>query len=181
MDNQIFLQILGVIGTWLAGIGTISAVIVSLYLSRSDRRILLNVHAGHRVLILQNLESRPDYCSIGVVNKGHRSANIVNIGWKVGFFKKRYGIQTLHNNPFSSKLPIKLKDGEEANYLIPFINDDSYPNWIDDFPKGMLGNYPQISSRTLKLQILTSVGKTFESKIEEGLRKKIVEATMKEQ
>ena len=43
-------QILNTIGTWFAGIGTVSAVIVSLYLASRNSKVQLKICAGHRVL-----------------------------------------------------------------------------------------------------------------------------------
>jgi hypothetical protein len=180
MINPETLQILNTIGIWLAGVGTLSAVIVSLYLARRDSKVQLKVSAGHRVLVTPGQKGTPDYCSIRVVNVGFRPATITGIGWRVGFFRKKYGIQTVHGHPVSSKLPIKLEHGDEANYLIGFLGDGSYPNWIDEFPKSFLPGNPKISSLTLRVQAYTSVGKTFESKIERGLRQRLVEFALKQ-
>ena len=173
-------QILNTIGIWLAGIGTLSAVIVSLYLARRDSNVQLKVCAGHRVLVTPGQKGTPDYCSIRVTNVGFRPATITGIGWKVGLFKKKYGIQTVYGHPASSKLPVKLDYGDEASYLIGFLGDGTYPNWIDEFPKDFLADHPRISSLTLKVQAFTSVGKTFEAKIEKGLRQRLLAVALKQ-
>ncbi len=173
-------QILNTVGTWLAGIGTLSAVIVSLYLARRDSKVKLKVCAGHRVLVTPGQTGTPDYCSIMVTNVGFRPATITGIGWKVGLFKKKYGTQTVYGHPASSNLPVKLDYGDEASYLIGFLGDGTHPNWIDEFPKGFLTNHPRISALTLKVQAFTSVGKTFESKIEQGLRQRLLAVALKQ-
>lgn len=145
------LQILNTIGTWLAGIGALSAVIVSLYLARRDSKVRLRVCAGHRVLVTPGQKGTPEYCSMRVTNVGFRPATITGIGWKVGFFRKKYGIQTVYGHPASSKLPVKLDYSDEASYLIGFLGDGTYPNWIEEFPKNFLVNHPSISSLTLKV------------------------------
>jgi len=180
MIDQAVLALLNTIGIWLAGIGTLSAVIVSLYLARKDSIVRLKVYAGHRILVAQNQKEQPDFLSIGITNVGFRKVTITGIGWKVGIFKKKYGIQTLYPNPISDNLPKTLNDGDEARVLIPFKNSQNYPNWIDDFPKDFLGKYPKLSSRTLKLQVLTTIGKTFEVKIEAGLRQKLIESAIRQ-
>lgn len=164
----------------MAGIGTLSAVIVSLYLARRDSKVKLIVTAGHRVLVTPGQTRTPDYCSIRVTNVGFRPATITGIGWKVGLLKKKYGIQTVHGHPASSNLPVKLEYGDEASYLIGFLGDGTYPNWIDEFPIDFLSNNPKISTLTLKVQAFTSVGKTFESKIEKGLRQRLLSAALKQ-
>lgn len=154
-------QILSIIGTWLAGIGTLSAVIVSLFFARRDSKVQLKVCAGHRVRVTPGQKGTPDICSIRVTNVGFRPATITGIGWKVGLFKKKYGTQIVYGNPASSELPVKLDYGDEANYQIDFLDDGTHPNWIDDFPKVFLAEHPRIFCLTLKVQVFTSVGKTF--------------------
>lgn len=179
MKQETF-QILNTVGTWLAGIGTLSAVIVSLYLARRDSKVKLKVCAGHRVLVTPGQKATPDYCSIRVTNVGFRPATITGIGWKVGLLKKKYGIQTVHGHPASSNLPVKLDYGDEASYLIGFFGNGTYPNWIDEFPKDFLSNHPRLSAWTIKVQAFTSVGKVFDAKIEKGLRQRLLSAALKQ-
>jgi hypothetical protein len=73
---------------WLSAVGTISAVITSLYLARKSRRIHLKVDAGLRTLVQQGSPAK-EYVAITVVNRGDRAATIQSIGWKIGFFRKR--------------------------------------------------------------------------------------------
>lgn len=180
MIKQETLQILNTIGTWLASIGTLSAVIVSLYLARRESTTKIKVSAGHRILVTPGQRAQPDYCIIRIVNVGFRPAKITAVGWKVGFFKKKYGIQTVHGNILSSQLPAKLEHGDEAAYFIDFVGDGTYPNWIDEFPKDFLGKKPKLKSLSIKVQAFTSVGKTFEEKIEKGLRQRFVESALKQ-
>ena len=170
------LDILSIIGVWLAGIGTVEAVITSLYLARRDSRVSLKVSVGHRIMLGPGIEKPPEYCSIYIVNQGFRKATITNIGWKVGFFRKQYAIQQIDGNAYSSPLPVELTDGQEAKYLIPFKNRTGQDHWIDEFPKGFLDKWPRLKARTLRLQVFTYVGKTFEAKLEEGLIEKLVES-----
>jgi hypothetical protein len=153
---------------WFSAIGTIAAVIVSLRLATRDRNIRLKVSAGHRLLITPGIEARPEYLNIRVVNIGHRDAQITNIGWKTGVFKKRCAIQILEQNGISSAFPIRLKDGEEANYFISLEND-----WLGEFIDKMLKPCPFIQKYFIKVQVFTSLGVEFESNIESSLKKKI--------
>ena len=142
MITQETLQILNTFGTWLAGIGTLSAVIVSLYLARRESSTKIKVSAGHRIIVTQGLKVKPDYCVIRIVNIGFRPVKITGIGWKVGIFKKKYWVQTVLVDQLSSQLPIKLEHGDEASYFIPFVGNGTYANWIDDFAKDTLGKTP---------------------------------------
>ena len=89
------------------------------------------VSAGHRIIVGPgSQEPYPEYLSICIVNIGHRDAQIINIGWKVGIVKKRYAVQSTINDGMSSTIPVRLKDGEEAKFLIP-LNKET--NWLRDF------------------------------------------------
>ncbi len=173
------LQIIGVVGTWVASIGTVGAVITSLYLSSRDSRINLHVGAGERIVVGGGNEKPPRYCSIYIVNKGFRKATITNIGWRVGFLKKQYIIQQIDGNMYSSPLPIELDDGQEAKYMIPYLNHTGQHHWIDEFPKGFLDKHPRWFVRSIRLLVFTSIGKTFEAKLEKGLQEAMVASAEK--
>ena len=158
---------------WLSAIGTIAAVMATIYFAWRGQRIRLNISAGHRLIVGQGTpEPFPEYLAIKVVNTGYRDANITNIGWKVGLFKKQYAVQSIVQNTYSSKLPILLREGDEANYFIPI---DKETNWLENFCNKMLRHSPRIHIHFIKIRVSTSVGKNFESKIESGLKEKLME------
>lgn len=157
--------------------GTISAVIVSLYLARRDKSVRLEVSAGYRLIVTPGVKGpHPDYLLIKVVNIGHREAQVTGIGWKVGFFRRQYAVQITITDVMSSPIPVRLKDGEEANFFIPL---DEQTNWLKNFVRDFLKRSPRIRSRFVKVQVSTSIGKTFSQRIEEDLRKLIVKAAQK--
>jgi hypothetical protein len=151
------------------------------YLIKGVQTSGLEVSAGHRIVVTPGTEGPyPEYLMIRIVNIGHREAQITNIGWKVGLFRRlsRYAVQPFEfdhgriSNVASSKIPVRLKDGEEANY---FVSLNEQINWLQDFSKKFLRPFPRIKSRFVKVQVFTSIGKTFEAKIEKPLRKKLIE------
>ena len=156
-----------------SAIGTLAAVLLAIYLARRDKNIRLEISAGHRLMFTPaNPDSRPEYLYVHIVNIGHREAQIVNIGWKFGFLKKEYAIQTLvPNDGISSSMPIRLKDGEEAKYFIPLNNQI---NWIEDIINKSLQPNPKRRINFMYLQVFTSVGKTFTTRIEKGLKNRIL-------
>ena len=166
-------QFINTFADWFSAFGTISAVVVALYLARRDKSIRLEVFAGHRLLITPGQsESPPEYVCIGIVNVGHRETQITNIGWKVGFLKKKFAIQTVMRDGISSPLPIRLRDGDEARYYIPLQGD---LRWLVDFAEKMLQPNPKMRLRFLRIQVFTSVGTSFDVKIEKGLRNKLLD------
>ncbi len=157
---------------WLSALGTMAAVITSLYFARKDKRVRLEVSAGHRIIISQGASKPfPEVLNIRIVNIGHRDVQLTNIGWKVGIFKKRFSVQTTIQDRISSQLPIRLKDGEEANYYIPFNTEPT--RWAESFRK-MLHPFPKLQVRFIKIIAHTSIGKKFESSIEKSLSKQLL-------
>src|SRR5215213_9868069 len=67
----------GVIGTWFSGIGSMLAVIVSLYLARRQDRVNLTVSAGIRQLVTPGERGAPPkFVAIRVVNRGYRRVTV---------------------------------------------------------------------------------------------------------
>ena len=158
---------------WLSAIGTIAAVFATVYFAWKTHKIGLKVSAGHRLLVGPGTpEPFPEILAIKVVNTGYRNVTITNIGWKIGLFRKQYAIQTIDRNIYTSKLPVQLKEGEEANYNIPIDNEN---NWLENFCMKMLRPYPKVNVHFVKIWASTSVDKTFESRIELSLKEKLME------
>ena len=176
MDQESW-RFINTFAPWLSAIGTILAVITSLYLARRSRKIRLRISAGHRLLLLPGAEGEPlEYLVIEIVNIGSRIANINNIGWKLGFLRKQMFVQMIINDNLSSTIPIELKDGEKASYFFPFYDEIQ---WLDSFAKN-LGHFPRIHARSLKVLAHTSIGQSFEAKIESGLRGELIKARRKQ-
>ena len=159
---------------WLSALGTLSAVALSLYLARRDKTVRLEVSAGHRLLVTPGTPGPwPEFLAISVVNIGHRDAQITNIGWRVGILRKRHAIQTTITDGMSSQLPIRLRDGEEAKYFVP-MNETT--NWLDNFASKMLAPLPRVQVYFVRIQVFTTIGRTFEARIESSLRDKLIAA-----
>ena len=156
------------IATWMTAFGTVGAVIVSLFLAGREQRVKLSVGAGHRIILNQGANPKPpEYCLIYVTNIGLRKARIVNIGWRIGFENPKFFIQTPPISTPSSEMPTELHDGEEARYLLPLSGGVGDSEWVDQFIP-FLGRNKELDIRSMKVQIHTSIGKVFESKIEKG-------------
>jgi len=81
---------------WFSAIGTLLAVIVSLYLAHTSRRQKLKVSASimQMLTVGQKEDVYPEYVWLRATNIGHSKVKITNLGWHVGFFKKRTFLQT---------------------------------------------------------------------------------------
>ena len=164
--NQESWKFINTFAPWFSAIGTFGAVITSLYLAKSEKPIKLKLLADIRILTEEN---NPQYLMIEVVNIGSKVTNIIGIGWEMGLFKKLSFIQIVKNDItdlYSSPLPIKLNDGEDAKWLVALEKKN---NWIESFVKN-LGNYPRWNIYWLRLIITTANGKTFKSKVGKSLK-----------
>jgi hypothetical protein len=88
MDETTY-RLLEVAGSWLAGIGSLLAVVVALYLARAESTIRLKIDAGHRLIITPGVEENAEAISISVANTGARPVVITNVLWKMGIVRRR--------------------------------------------------------------------------------------------
>ena len=171
MDSQTFLGVsnndwafINSFAAWFAAIGTIGAVIVSLYLANRRQKARAKVHVGSRIMVEQDAKGPyPEYLMFKIANSGDMPITINQIGWKVGLFKKRAAIQ-LVDETLSSKLPIELKHGQEAQWFTP-INRVDRP-WIHKFCEDMMMPNYRTSCFTLRAELYSSIGQTFRVKPE---------------
>jgi hypothetical protein len=147
MENAIFdketWKFINTIAPWLSAIGTIAAVVVSLYLARQGKSVKLDITAGHRLMATPGIKGPyPEYLAIRIVNTGHRDVQITNIEWKVGFFKKQmqHAIQLIEPDGISSPLPVWLRYGEQSNYYIPL---GVKREWLEAFTRDFYKHHPQ--------------------------------------
>ena len=104
---------------WLSAIATIAAVWAALYLAKRATTQKAKVTVGHRVMIQSGDKGPiPEFVVFNIINTGERPIRITQIGWKVGFWKKRHAIQMFEES-LSSKLPVELVHGQEASWYVP--------------------------------------------------------------
>lgn len=169
------IQIANVVGTWLAGIGTVAAVITSLWFSRRENKIKLAVKVSHRQLVTRGQQNAPDFLYVHVVNKGIRPANITGFGWFVGRLKNKKHLIQLFGDSESDAIPKMLNEGEEGQFLIRLSHADNPTGWIDKFIADVLQPNPRKQLKTLRLMAYTSVGQNFKAKIDSNLKKLFVQ------
>jgi hypothetical protein len=150
-SNTSFWQI---IPLWLSCIGTVSAVIVALYLSRRDRSIRCSANVNISTLVEQNSTNTEDYLSITVTNIGYRAFVFTGIGWRKGIFKKKYLWQLPPTNQYSTRGTVKLSDGDEAKYLIPLKD---FENNIYPALRVQEKYFKRFLSRFTKIVVYTSI------------------------
>lgn len=125
LDQQI--NVWNVVGTWLAGIATFSAVLVSLHLARRSERIRIKVTAGIRQVFAGDGSPAEDHVQICVVNHGDRVVIVNSVGWKIGLRKNaRFCIQPV-SGQWTQDYPRQLAHGETATFLVSFKATQSGP------------------------------------------------------
>ena len=161
--------------SWLSALGTIAAVIVALYLASRDRNIHLRVNAGIRILYTegQSPSERIDCLSISVTNIGHRTARIEGLLWyikplRISPFRRHssYFYMITPRNVYSSSMPVELRDGQTAIYIVPLTE---YQATNANNPM-YVGRFPKLAVRSTRIVVNTSTGKLFSSKIEQELQ-----------
>lgn len=148
------------IGTWVAGLGTLSAVLTSLYLAKNANKIKLVAN----IQVYSNIQEEQFILGITISNIGNKIANIKFINWeinKIGMLKKAFGSKHLNYN-----LPKILLEGDEHKISIDLLEND----WLSDITR-LTNGY---NIKKMKLIVHTTQD-TFEFKIDETLVNEIME------
>lgn len=152
-----------VAGTWFAGIATLLAAGVALHLARRSERVGLRIFVGVRDMVGGGTAPTPYLC-FDVTNIGPRPVVITNVGWVIGKRKsRRYCIQILERPPWT-QCPAELPHGHQALFMVGLTGTlDWAREFITDFVKD------ERLLKTLRVQVFTSVGQTFELQPEPGV------------
>ena len=156
---------------WVSAVGTLLAVIVSLYISYSTRKISLKIYSD--IYIYNEYEKDEEYIGIYVINTGYRTVFLNSttcISFQVGLLKKRnIVIGWKHiDNAKSSNFPYRLGENETAYLFIKINNDDG--DWLENFKKKMLKGYFLFS---LRIIVYPNVGKPFKVKIGKNIKSRL--------
>lgn len=169
-------ELINSFSNWLSAVGTIAAVVVSLWLATKASRLRCKASVGHRLVIEQGVTGNiPEIVEFRIVNTGDRPFHVTGIGWRVGVSRWRREAIQFYDRLQSSSMPVELAHGQEAHWVIPILSDDKA--WFKTFPRKMLAPHPRFHALTLRAFFLTSVGKTFVVKPERGLVTKLRHAT----
>lgn len=170
-DQQI--QVWNVIGTWLAGIATFAAVVLSLHLARKADAIRLQANAGIRLIFAGDGTPAEEHVGISAVNRSDRPVTINSIGWRIGKGKNaRHCIQPVKGQ-YTHQLPKQLAHGDQASFLVSFR---AMPGWPKDFATGFIQDLRPRNLKTLRAIIHTSVGESVEVVPEKNLLERLREA-----
>ena len=171
LDQQI--QVWNAVGTWLAGIATFAAVVVSLHLARKADRVRMQANAGIRLIFAGDGSPAEEHVGISAVNRADRPVTINSIGWRIGKGKNaRHCIQPVYGQ-HTHQYPKQLAYGDQATFLVSF---KAMPSWPKDFATGFVQDVRPKNLKTLRAIINTSVGEIIEVVPENNLLERLREA-----
>ncbi len=157
--------------SWFAAAGSLAAVVTALYLANRAAKPAARVSVGHRIIIGPgSTKPYPEFAVFRIVNTGDRPITVIQLGWKVGLFRKRFADQ-MHDQAQSSRLPIELSHGQEGAWYVPATAGDE--PWVEYFAKVMLVPHYRTALWTLRAQVFSSVGHVFKVRPEENLLKRL--------
>jgi hypothetical protein len=161
----------------ITAIGTLGAVIVSLWLARQDRRIYLDAFADRFTGINpEKLDNSvpADVLKISITNTGIRHVTIISVCWELGFLNKIRAIQLYDmSHPFNTRLPKVIDDGETINILLPWklFCEVTLPNLIGSIKSKIFWKHPYF----FKLLIYTSISRRpYKVPVGKGIRQEFM-------
>ena len=165
-------QILGVAGSWIAGLGSLAAAVIALWLARRVSKVSLQSWVGIRTTF-GGSGPQQDVVSFSVTNVGERPVTISAIGWCFGKGKRRpYFIQML-SGVVGAHLPKKIEHGETATFIVSLSES---PDFFEKFAKHVIDENYTNKLKTIRAQIHTSVGHTEDVAPKKNILDKLDEA-----
>lgn len=170
------LQFWEMIGAWIAGLATVAAVVMSLYLARRDGLIELRVTATVGLVYGDPYVSpTTEHVWIQVANVGRRTAFLQSIGWRTGllppwfrWLPRRYALQRAEFAG-NTQLPARLADGDIASFMIPI------EGWGERVAADLMSPPRRLSAYFIYVQAHCSTGDSFTRRITPSLRQAILD------
>ena len=85
MDESILWEKVAAIGQVAGAVATFAAVVVSLWIARSERRAHIKARAGLRLIAYGDGSPFEDAISILITNHGMWPVHVSSVGWKTGW------------------------------------------------------------------------------------------------
>lgn len=163
------------IGTWIAGIATSLAVIISLYVTLNQKRVRLRFDISERVMVggLSHLSGGdPKGVSFQITNVSDFPVLISKLGLcckTLPWQKEMYWFLKLEPHPYSDSVPKRIEQGEVCSLWLPLDEreDDWYAYLADVISKA--GKKPE----QMRIVITTSYGKSPRFKLSPEIIKKL--------
>lgn len=110
--SDYMIRVLALLGSWLAGIGSLAAVITSLWLARRSEKPHLSVKVHMKGFGATDPHNRPRWV-FSIINTGFRSVTVESLGWR---WRERLRNQICWEPFFHGRvLPRTLEPGDHAD------------------------------------------------------------------
>jgi len=158
-------QLYSLLISFFTAFGTISAVIVALYLANKDKKISLKIDSD---IWLPNNDIEEEYLFIQVMNNGYQVVYLKNILFRYGIFKKKFipiNGKYINHSSTSYRPPFqKLEVGE-------IITISVNKSFLRDIYKELLISTCDIKLLTLNIIASTTLGDVFKVKTNREIKK----------
>ena len=157
---------------WLAALGTVAAVIVSLFLARRASRPDIRVFTNLISLFGQEIPKK--VCvQINAVNHSRKAVVNTIAWWSLGFGRREQGWIVLPpDDPRSTKLPCELDFSGEANFLFPFATfQEPWKSLLEHVGES---RFPWLTVRLLRVGMVTSTGQYFGAPLNHKMREVVL-------
>lgn len=170
IDQKI--QVWNAIGTWVAGIGTLAAVVVSLYLARDSQRVRLGLTVGIREVHVLGHGLLNRVIVFEVVNLCDRPVTITSVGWVVRkYWRKKWFVQ-IPSEEFLGSLPRRL---ERSDSLIVGVRVKEEGQPISDL-RSQFSQFAGSKIASLRGYAVTSTGEVVLARIDNSFLNELREA-----
>ena len=147
-------QILGLAGSWIAGLGSLAAAVIALWLARRVNKVSLQSWVGIRTTFGGG-GPQQDVVNFRVTNVGERPVTISTIGWCIGKGKRRHYFIQMLSGVVGDHLPKKIEHGETATFIVSLSES---PDFFEKFAKHVIDENYTNKLKTIRVLIHTSVG-----------------------
>ncbi len=157
---------------WLSAVGTLTAVIVSLYLARRAARLNIRVSLAIVKMIPPIHDDSQEFFQIRVVNHG-TDAVIQGIMWQQRWLAPQLWIVLPPDDHYSTRLPVKIAFGESAQFFFPTATFNRLAKSLLERLKA--SRFPALSVRLLRAGVFAGTGQEFVVPLDMRLRKFLLE------
>ncbi|WP_213071523.1 hypothetical protein [Acinetobacter wuhouensis] len=167
--NNSDLAFWSMIGTWLASIATVAAVILSLYISINTNKLKLKIlnnitHFGD----ISSINFDDVYFGIEVINVCDRTITVESIYLLLP--NKSSLVFPYYDSPYSTRLPKKIEHSEKTQFYISYLkNEKGIKDYLLILKDG------DLDFKKWRFAVRISTGQVFTSKINPRIISKLEE------
>ncbi|TDX18496.1 hypothetical protein EDF88_0982 [Buttiauxella sp. BIGb0552] len=166
------------LGTWLAGIATSAAVIITLYVTYNQKRVRLKFDVAERVVV-SPLSVVGDANSTGIsftiTNLSSFPVTVSKIGlgnFRFPWQESKYWFLKIDRHPLGNQLLMKIEQGEQCHLWIPL--DDREDDWYKYLSE--IISKADLTPNKMRVLISTTFGRTPRFKFSKQIQEKLNDA-----